>query len=375
VPGPKFVRGGGSHGFYAVARLRPGATIAQANRQLADRVAQLVRDGTYPKEQQFRAFAVGVEDQVTGRLRPVLLVVFAAVGFVLLIACANVAGLLLVRGEQRRREMALRVALGAGGARLSRQLLAETTVLAALGGTLGIALAWVGVRLVRTAAPAALPRVADARLDPLVLGFALGVAVIAALVAGLLPAMQARSVTPQTELRDGGRTATAGHGRLRWRQTLVAAEVALAVVLVVGAGLMIRSVANLFAIDPGFRPDGVLTMRLSTPAAWYPDSVGVTAFHDELRRRLATLPSATPRNLLMLSLSSGVRQAGVGLVAGVAVAFVLTRTMTTMLQGVTPTDPVTFLAVVGVTALVAVGASLIPARRAAKTDLAKIMTS
>jgi predicted permease len=609
IPGPKFQQGGGSHGFYGVARLRPGATVDQANKQLADRVAQLGREGVYPKEQQFRAFAVGAEEQVTGRLKPVLLVVFAAVGLVLLIACANVAGLLLVRGEQRRREMALRVALGAGGQRLSRQLLTETVVLAGLGGALGVAFAAIGVWLVRATAPAALPRVAEARLDPWVLGFAVAIAVIAALIAGLLPAMQATSITPQTELRDGGRTATTGHSRLRWRQTLVATEVALAVVLVVGAGLMIRSVVNLFAIDAGIRTDGVLTMRLSTPAAWYPDSIRVTAFHDELRRRVATIPGvkavglvrilplatemgdwglrvegytpppnqgtpgdwqvvtpgyfeamglrlvqgrffderdgmtappamivnrrfvelylqgraalgnhvriggqdstdasytivgivdnvkhngltqevkaqfyvpqpqfatspgntsrsmtlvvrgtgkpeqlinpvrgiikqldprlpisevrsmndvvmlaiaaprfamellglfgvlalvlsaigifgivsqvvasrtqefgiraalgATPRNLLMLSLGSGVRQAGVGLVVGVAAAWALTRTMTTMLQGVTPTDPITFATVVAVTAVVAVGASLIPARRAAKTDLAKVMT-
>jgi predicted permease len=528
---------------------------------------------------------------------------------VLLIACANVAGLLLVRGEQRRREMALRVALGAGGSRLTRQLLTETIVLAALGGSLGVALAAAGVWLVRHAAPAALPRVAEARLDPLVLGFALGVAIVAALIAGLLPAMQTTSIAPQTELREGGRSATVSGRRLRWRQTLVAAEVALAVVLVVGAGLMIRSVINLFSIDAGFQSEGVLTMRLSTPAAWYPDSVRVTAFHDELRRRVAALPGvkavglvrnlpltsemgdwglqvegytppsnqgtpgdwqvvtpgyfeamrlrlvqgryfddrdgmagapamivnrrftelylqgrpalgtlvrigardpnaprytivgvvdnvkhngltrevkaqfyvpqpqfatnpgntsrtmtlvvrgtgdpnqlvnpvrsvikdldprlpisdvrsmdevveqaiaaprfamqllglfgvlalvlsaigifgivsqvvasrtqefgiraalgATPRSLLLLSLGSGVRQAGAGLVVGVVAAIALTRTMTTMLEGVKPTDPLTFLAVVGVTGLVAIGASLIPARRAAKTDVAKIMT-
>jgi putative ABC transport system permease protein len=607
TPGPAFTQGGGNHGYYAVARLDAGATIDQANSQLRNRVAQLVRDGTYPKEMQFRAFSVGVEEQVTGRLEPVLLVVFAAVGFVLLIACANVAGLLLVHGEQRRREMALRVALGAGGQRLTRQLLTETVVLAGLGAGLGVALAAGGVWLVRNTAPAALPRVGETRLDPLVLAFALGVGVLAALVAGLLPAFQTRSVTPGIELRDGGRSATSGPGRLRWRQTLVAIEVALAVVLVVGAGLMIRSVANLFAIDAGIRPDGVLTMRLSTPAAWYPDSMRVTAFHDELRRRVSALPGvgavglvrilpfatemgdwgiqvegytpppnqytpadwqvvtpgyfeamglelvdgrffddrdrmdappvlivnrrfvelyiegrpplgtrvaiggpdglpqytivgvvenvrhngltrevkaqfyapqpqfaanpgntsrtmtlvvrgtgdpaqlispvrsvireidprlpisevrtmnevveqaiaaprfamellglfgvlalilsaigifgivaqvvasrtqefgiraalgATPRNLMLLSLGSGVRQAIAGLVVGVGAALLLTRTMTSMLHGVTPNDPVTFVAVVVVTALVAVGASLIPARRAARTDVAKVI--
>ncbi|MDF2774389.1 MAG: permease [Geminicoccaceae bacterium] len=607
VPGPAFAQGGGNHGFYAVARLRPGATVEQANRQLDDRVGQLVRDETYPAEMQFRAFAVGVEDQVTGRLEPVLLVVFAAVGFVLLIACANVAGLLLVHGEQRRREMALRVALGAGGQRLTRQLLTETFVLAGLGAGLGVALAAGGVWLVRHTAPVALPRVGETRLDPVVLAFALGVGMLAALIAGLLPALQARSVTPGIELRDGGRSATSGPGRLRWRQTLVAIEVALAVVLVVGAGLMIRSVTNLFAIDAGIRPDGVLTMRLSTPAAWYPDSQRVTAFHDELRRRVSALPGvsavglvrilplasemgdwglqvegytppanqgtpgdwqvvtpgyfeamglklvqgrffderdqmdappamiinrrfvdlylqgraplgtrvriggsdsrsqytivgvvenvrhngltrevkaqfyapqpqfatnpgntsrtmtlvvrgtvnpqqlitpvrgvireldprlpisevrtmnevvqlaiaaprfamellglfgvlalvlsaigifgivaqvvasraqefgiraalgATPRNLVFLSLGSGVRQAMAGLVIGVGAALLLTRTMTSMLHGVTPNDPVTFATVVVVTALVAVGASLVPARRAARTDVAKVM--
>ena len=290
TPGPAYTMGGASHGYYAVAKLAPGATVETANRQLDTHIARLVRDGVYPEEMRFRAYAVSVQDQVTGRIRPALLVVFGAVGFVLLIACANVAGLMLVRGETRRRELGVRVALGAGSRRLVRQLLTETLVLAMLGGALGVGLAYLTVRLTRATAPADLPRVGEASLDATVLLFALGLATLAAVLAGVLPAMQASNVAPASELKDGGRGSTAGAGRLRWRQALVAIEVALAVVLVAGAGLMARSVANLFAIDAGFDPSNVLTMRLSTPSTFYPDSIKVVTFHDELRRRVAALP-------------------------------------------------------------------------------------
>ena len=144
--------------------------------------------------------------------------------------------------------------------------------------------------MVRVNAPPGLPRVADTTLDWGVLAFALATAVVAALLAGILPALQATQVAPAGELKEGGRGATSSRARLRWRQSLVATEVALAVVLVVAAGLMIRSVRNLLAIDAGFRPDGVLTMRLSTPSTWYPDSVRVAAFWDELQRRVAAVP-------------------------------------------------------------------------------------
>ena len=290
LPGPAFSPGGSNHGFYGVARLRDGFTVDVANTQLAQLIARASRDGIYPESMQFRAYAVSLRDQVTGRIRPALIVVFAAVGIVLLIACANVAGLMLVRGEARRRELAVRAALGASGQRLTRQLFTESALLALIGGALGIALAAMAVRIARTIAPADLPRFTEARLDLPVLLFALGTALLAALMAGILPALQASNVAPGNELKEGGRSATTSGARLRWRQALVVAEVALAVVLVSAAGLMVRSVSNLFAIDAGIDPRNVLTMRISTPSGYYPDPTSVVAFHDELKRRVSSIP-------------------------------------------------------------------------------------
>jgi predicted permease len=289
VPGPAFPSDGSSHGFYAVARLANGATAVNANAQLRSLVAELEQFG-YMANIGFHAFVIPIEEQITGRVRPVLLVVFGAVVLVLLIACANVAGLLLVRGEARRRELAVRVALGAGTRRLARLLVTESAVLATFGGVAGVALAALSVHLLRTNAPAGLPRLAETTIDWSIVLFALVVAAVTALLTGMLPLVQATHLAPAGELREGGRGATSGRARLRWRQTLVAAEIALAVVLVAGAGLMIRTVRNLLTIDPGFRADGVLTMRVSTPSLWYPDSVRVTAFWDDVQRRVSALP-------------------------------------------------------------------------------------
>ncbi len=289
TPGAAFPKGGSSHGFYGVARLAPGASATLANTQLRSLVAELEQFG-YMANVGFHAFVIPIEEQITGRVRPVLLVVFGAVLLVLLIACANVAGLLLVRGEARRRELAVRVALGAGTRRLARLLVTESAVLATFGGVAGVALAALSVRLLRANAPAGLPRLAETTVDWSILVFALVVAGFTALVTGMLPLAQATHLAPAGELREGGRGSTSGRARLRWRQALVASEIALAVVLVAGAGLMIRTVRNLLTIDPGFRADGVLTMRVSTPSQWYADSVRVTTFWDDVQRRVAALP-------------------------------------------------------------------------------------
>ncbi len=296
--GPAFTPGGGSHGFYAIARLKPGVTTDAVNAQLATFFKARVDDGSVPASMEFRAFSVPVTEQVTGRIEGALLVVFGAVGFVLLIACANVAGLLLVRGETRRRELAVRVALGAGPRRLARQLLTESVVLAAVGGGLGMLLAAVSVGVVRATAPADLPRFSEATLDLPVLLFAVAATLGAALLAGLLPALQASQSAPASDFKDGGRGATAGGARIRWRQSLVAAEIALAVVLVVGAGLMVRTVAHLFAVDAGFNAQNVLTMRLSAPEAFYGDAAAVTQFQEQLTRRVDALPGVTAAGLV-----------------------------------------------------------------------------
>jgi predicted permease len=182
------------------------------------------------------------------------------------------------------------VALGAGTQRLARLLVAESAVLAAFGGLAGVALAWASVALLRHAAPAGLPRLAETTVDLSILLFALVVAGFTALVTGMLPLAQATHMAPAGELREGGRGSTSGRARLRWRQALVACEIALAVVLVAAAGLMIRTVRNLLTIDPGFRADGVLTMRISTPSLWYADSMRVVAFWDDVQRRVAAVP-------------------------------------------------------------------------------------
>jgi predicted permease len=290
----------GNHGNYAVARLASGATIEQANAQLADLTKQLTAEKLYPVPMQFTAFAVSTTDEATAAVRPALLLVFGAVGCLLLVACANVANLLLVRGEGRSREMAVRRALGADRGRLIRQMLIESAILAVAAAVAGILLAQLClVALVRTGT-VVLPRADTIALDWSAIGFALLLSMITLALFALLPAWRAARVNLVDTLKDGSAASTAGSRRQRLRGALVVAEVALAVILLTGAGLMLRSLWSLQRIDLGFNPDRVLTMRLALPAATYDTPAKVIGFYDQLLQDVRATPGVESAGLLRL---------------------------------------------------------------------------
>lgn len=275
----------GGHFMRAVARLAPGVSLAQAAAELNAIFAGIALD--YAFKQGRSISLVPIIRAMAGDARTAVLVLFGAVGFVLVIACVNLAGLLLARTVDRRREVAVRTALGAGRARLVRQLTIESLVLAALGGALGVLLAVWLTELVKAGAPSALPRLDRIRVDLWVLGFAVIATVASGLSFGLLPALRASDVDLHDALKEAARS-TGGVGRTRGRRVLVVAEVTLAVLLLVGSGLMIRSLMHLVAVDPGFRsPDRVLTFTITAPAARYAAHGDVHGFYDRLSARFA----------------------------------------------------------------------------------------
>ncbi|MGH9200327.1 MAG: ABC transporter permease, partial [Vicinamibacterales bacterium] len=279
-----------NHGLFAAAVLAPGQNAATATEELRSIANQLTREGAYPEPMKFTAFALSLDEEIRGGLRPAMWLLMGAVGFLLLIACANVANLLLVRGDARVREMALRTAIGAAPDRLVRQLLTESVVLAVLGAALGLGLAWTGLRVLVTVDPTSLPPLAPVRLDVVVVAFTLALGVATTLLFGLAPALRTLRLDLVESLRDGGHQATTGGARQRLRGLLVVGEVTLAVVLVIGAGLMIRSLSALGRIDLGFNPERVLTMRLSVPVARYDTPERVVSFYRQLLDRVRALP-------------------------------------------------------------------------------------
>jgi putative ABC transport system permease protein len=278
----------GGHFLGAIARLKPGIEEARARAEIAGISERLARE--YPDASANEsAEVVALHEQVTGRIRPALLTLLAAVLVVVLIACANVANLLLVRASVRAKELAIRAALGARRGRLLVQLLTESLVLAAAGGGLGLLLAcWVIGPLQRLSA-GAIPRVEDVAIDWRVLAFSAAVSLATGVFFGLVPAWQASRADLQQVLREGGRSSASGGGR--WlRSGLLVCEVGLSLVLLVGAALLLRSFYRLTSVDPGFQPDRALAFRVALPNVTYPEDHDRTAFYDRLLTRLEQMP-------------------------------------------------------------------------------------
>jgi putative ABC transport system permease protein len=255
-------------GYRAVARLRAGVTVEQAQAETKTITRQFVAE--HPDENEgLDASVTTMRENQVGELRPAMLALLGAVGFVLLIACANIASLLLSRAAARRKEFAVRAALGASRWRILRQLLTESLLLASVGGLLGLILSVVALRLVVAFAPANIPRLAEAGIDLRVLAFTLAVSVLTGLLFGLAPALHASRTDLFEAVKEGGR-GTSGAGQQRLRGLLVGAEVVLVFVLLIAAGLMLRSFRRLSTVAPGFDPSHALTARVTLPAASYP---------------------------------------------------------------------------------------------------------
>lgn len=258
-----------NHGIFMIGRLAPGQTASSTERELAAIAATLEQE--YPANRGRGVHVEPLEDVVLGRVRPTLYMLLGAVALVLLVACVNVASLLLARGAARAQEIGVRRALGASNARVLRQFAAEALVLTLAAAACGVGLALAGLRLLVAMAPANVPRLATAAIDPRVLAVSLAASLAAAALFGVVPALQARSVDLQSTLKNDGATRGAvGPGPSRLRAALVVGELALAIMLLTGAGLLIRSFWNLLNVDPGFRTGGVLKAEYQLPRSRYP---------------------------------------------------------------------------------------------------------
>ncbi|HTS64372.1 MAG TPA: ABC transporter permease [Candidatus Acidoferrales bacterium] len=274
-------------GMYVVGRLQPGVTQAQAQSEMSAIAARLAE--AYPKSNSRHGINVKpLMSVIVGNVRPTLLVLLGAVGFVLLIACANVANLLLARFTGRRREIAIRAAIGAGRARVVRQLLTESAVLALTGGLAGLAIARWGTQAVLAAVPGGLPRSESIAVDVRVLAFTLAVSLVTGIVFGLVPALQVSATNVYEPLNEGIRGSSAGHRRLR--DLLVVSEVAAALVLLAGAGLMLRTMRSLSGVHPGFDPDRVLTFSAGFSPANTSSGNRILQTFDQTIERLQKLP-------------------------------------------------------------------------------------
>ncbi len=302
----------GSHGNYGVARLRPGVTIDEVTRELGALAVQwkTTYPNNYPEQMHFTAFAVSMRDEVSGGVQVALSVVAAAVLLLLLLTCANVANLVLTRADGRNREVAVRSALGAGLGRILRLSLAESLILGVTGGALGLAFAWLGIKMLVARAPTTIPRVAELTIDWRVALFTLLVSIATGILFGLVPVVRARRLDLASALRDG-RGQTVGMHQRRGRIALVVAEMALAVLLLIGSALTIRSFINLSRIDPGFDAHNVLTTRIALPGQTYSTPELADGFYRRLGQRIREIPGVQAAGFArVLPLASQMGDAG-----------------------------------------------------------------
>jgi predicted permease len=286
----------GSHYIEGIARLRSGVDPAQANAEMNALMAELGRE--HPGDLGWHLLVIPLYREIVGAQRSMLLVLLGAVGMVLLIACANAANLLLARASARQREVAVRLALGAPRRRLMRQLLTESLLISLLGGGLGAVLAELGVKALVTLLPAGFPRAHEIHVNALVFAFTLLISIFTGILFGLAPALQASRLDPKRGLYEGGRGSTGSAAQQRLRSLLVVSEVSLACVLLIGAGLMLRSLLNQLNLNPGFRKDNVLTATVSLPRSTYRTDVAIAHFYQRLMLDASSMP--------------GVESAGVG---------------------------------------------------------------
>ena len=287
--GPQDAENRGAHSLGVVARLKPGVTVEQAGTEMKAIAARI--EQAFPEVQGgFTTLVRPLSEDIVGDARTPLLVLAGAVGFVLLICCANVANLMLARAAGRQKEIAIRSAIGAGRRDIVRQLLAESVVLAVVGGLAGLLLATWGIDLLVALGPRELPRLGELTVDGRVVGFALAASLLTGIVFGVAPALQASRADLNDTLKDGTKGSSAGPGRARARQALLVAEVAISLTLLVGAGLMIKSMARLRDVDPGFDAANLVVGSVSLPDAKYDTPVKRVAFYQQVLERLQNTP-------------------------------------------------------------------------------------
>ena len=302
VSEPSAAEDRGVHFLRTYARLAAGMTLDQARAEM--QVIDKNLAAQYPEDNKNRrSVLIPLQERIVGQSRQSLLVLFAAVSLVLLIACANFANLLLARGAERQRELVIRTALGAGRWLLIRQLLTESVLLSFAGGAIAALLAIWGASLLVALQPGNLPRVQEIGVDARVLGFTFGLSLLTGIIFGLLPAWTATRSGVSEALKESGRGATAGGARQCLRSTFVVVELAIALVLLVGAGLLIKTFWNLHSVEPGFRPDHLLTMRLELPEARYTEVDKQTRFRTQVLDNINSLPRTQAAMVSELPLS------------------------------------------------------------------------